>query len=215
MQQTLPREGNSWSCSQSPMVMSSIFAATTGVTVWHRPPQQIIETYFETCFRQLGLGLRTVHALPTLRENLAHALPDCPGKSDVIDDIYLLADMLTCLFDCDSVGLRLAPLTSAMCPRFHIDNIPVRLVTTYLGAGTEWLPMEYVAHEPPQDTDLVYSKMHAGYYFSEAHVRQMKAFEVGLLKGKAWPLHEDVAAIHRSCAVKNDEKRVLLTLDPL
>ncbi|MBB3184064.1 hypothetical protein FHR95_001624 [Halomonas fontilapidosi] len=27
-----------------------------------------------------------------------------------------------------------------MCPHFHCDNLPVRLVTTSHGHGCEWLP---------------------------------------------------------------------------
>ncbi len=37
------------------------------------------------------------------------------------------------------VGLRLRVLDKAMCPRFHVDHVPVRLITTYAGVGSEWL----------------------------------------------------------------------------
>ena len=42
-------------------------------------------------------------------------------------------------------GLRL--LEHAMCPRFHCDNLPVRLVTTSHGHGCEWLPEWAVNHQ--------------------------------------------------------------------
>ena len=30
--------------------------------------------------------------------------------------------------------------TARSCKRFHIDNVPVRLLVTYYGIGTEWIP---------------------------------------------------------------------------
>ncbi|WP_408011889.1 DUF1826 domain-containing protein [Saccharobesus litoralis] len=80
--------------------------------------------------------------------------------------LLLLSDMLTCLFGCNSVGLRLAPLSSAMCPSFHKDNIPVRLVNTYLGQGTEWLPLESVYPLPPQNMQVQLSKTNFGHYYA-------------------------------------------------
>lgn len=51
-----------------------------------------------------------------------------------------MVDMFCCLFELKRAGLRLTVLDRAMCPRFHVDRVPCRLVTTYLGAATEWLP---------------------------------------------------------------------------
>ena len=147
-------------------------------------------------------------------EGLEESLPDYLGKQQTIEDIFLLSDMLTCLFDCDAVGLRLVPLTSAMCPRFHVDKIPVRLVNTYLGAGTQWLPLEALLDTPPDDKQP-FSQTRMGQFYQAEQVQQMKGFEVGLLKGAAWEQQEHLAAVHRSCALDQNEKRVLLTLDPM
>ena len=127
--------------------------------------------------------------------------------------------MLTTLFDCDSVGVRLVPLSSAMCPSFHVDNIPVRLVNTYLGEGTEWLPKESVVTRQiiglnDANTQGL-TKNRLGQHYRESSVRQMNAFDVGLLKGKSWQGHEEFAAVHRSCKVIPGTHRVLLTLDPM
>ena len=48
--------------------------------------------------------------------------------------------MFCYLFDLKRAGLRLTSLNNAMCPRFHVDGVPCRLVTTYQGIATEWLP---------------------------------------------------------------------------
>ena len=69
-----------------------------------------------------------------LREASGAKLP-----SDLVDDISKLVDMFCYLFDINKTGLRLAVLDRAMCPRFHVDRVPCRLVSTYRGVATDWL----------------------------------------------------------------------------
>ena len=204
------------------MVLGDIFEKKVSVAVWTRPEVSLVSQYYDDSFKSLGMGIRGVFSLTSLKEEIAKLLPDgksSAGKQAAIDDIYLLSDMLTTLFDCDSVGVRLVPLSSAMCPSFHVDNIPVRLVNTYLGEGTEWLPIESVVTSPMiglgGKNAQGLSKNRLGQRYQESSVKQMSAFDVGLLKGKSWQGHEEFAAVHRSCKVQPNTQRVLLTLDPM
>lgn len=210
----------SWCSDTSPMVLSNIFREDMSVSIWKREPNKTISNYFEQVFDGLGIGVRQVFSMSSLREGLTELLPEGEGRTQTIDDIYLLADMLTCLFNCDSVGLRLAPLSKAMCPKFHTDNIPVRLVNTFLGSGTEWLPREVLCTErmgPKSDgiESNAMGKTRSGLYYAKRDIHQLDAFHVGLLKGSAWEEQENMAALHRSCDVDVNLKRVLLTLDPM
>ncbi len=205
----------SWHASNSPMALSEIFSADTSVAIWQRQPKPVINRYFDQVFNQLGMGVRQVFSLSSVREELLNLLPDGEGKPEVVADIYLLCDMLTCLFNCDSVGLRLVPLDKAMCPKLHTDNIPVRLVNTYLGPGSQWLPNESSHIQAPASARSNIKKTAAGLYYNPDDIQQMRSFDVGLLKGSAWEGHENMAALHRSCQVPQGEKRVLLTLDPM
>ena len=52
-----------------------------------------------------------------------------------------------CKYFCDflkieSVGFSLG--TKRVCKRYHVDNVPMRLLVTYAGKGTEWLPDKFV-----------------------------------------------------------------------
>lgn len=205
----------SWRSDRSPIVLSEIFSYSTSVAIWERGFNPQISHYFERVFSSMGLGINGVFPLVSLKDELSKMLPEQDGKRAAVDDIYLLSDMLTCLFDCDTVGLRLAPLKTAMCPSFHIDNIPVRLVNTYLGTGTDWLPLEALQDNFPKSNAGQLSKTNFGMYYDKKHVQQMNTFDVGLLKGKAWQQQEHMAAVHRSCDLLENEKRVLLTLDPM
>lgn len=219
---TIFEHTNSWRSSVDAMVLGDIFDEGISVAVWNRPEAPLISQYYSEVFKSLGMGIRGVFSMASLREEIATLLPNAQsnvGKQAAIDDIYLLSDMLTTLFDCDSVGVRLVPLSSAMCPSFHVDNIPVRLVSTYLGEGTEWLPIESVVTSPMiglgGENAHGLSKNRLGQCYQENSVRQMNALDVGLLKGKSWQGHEEFAAVHRSCRVQPNTQRVLLTLDPM
>ncbi|MFT2091689.1 DUF1826 domain-containing protein [Paraglaciecola sp. 2405UD69-4] len=209
---TKVNETASWSEHESPQVLTDIFLDSKSVVIWNRPPKESISHYFSKVFSSLGMGINGIYSIETMKHELQKSLPDCTGIDDVIEDIHLLSDMVTCLFNCQHVGMRLVPLKSAMCPSFHMDNIPVRLVNTYLGSGTEWLPVETLC-PPPANKQLKQTKF--GMYYDENHIQQMNEFDVGLLKGKAWQDHEELAAVHRSCQLQTDEARVLLTLDPM
>ena len=68
------------------------------------------------------------------------ALGSSPEAEVLAGDIANLVDMFCCLFDLKRGALRMTVLDRAMCPRFHVDRVPCRLVTTYQGIATEWLP---------------------------------------------------------------------------
>ena len=209
------QQNQSWCESESPMILSEIVSPEISVSVWQRPQDDTISDYFSNVFDSLGLGVRRVFSMSTLKEGLRCALPDGEGQGKAIEDIYLLSDMLTCLFDCENVGLRIAPLSSAMCPSFHTDKIPVRLVNTYLGKGTEWVPVEALCDTPLATAKLQSKKLTEKAYYHVDSMQQLTSFDVALLKGSDWEGHEHMAAIHRSCAVAENERRVLLTLDPI
>lgn len=145
-----------------------------------------------------------------LRAALLQAL-HCPGVSGpLVEDIVTLAEAVACLFDTQDVGLRLRRLDAPMCPRFHCDHLPVRLVTTYLGPGSEWLPESAVDRAGlgaprPGKPEIVRE---------EDAIRRLEAGDVALLKGSGWVGNEARGLVHRSPAVGAGQQRLLLTIDP-
>ena len=197
-----PLEEYSWVHGNDPLVLTEIFSEKHSVAVWERPANQQIENYLRTHYKRLGINVREVFHIDSLKQDLLDIFPDTAGQEQLVEDIYLLSDMLTCMFDCQHVGLRLTPMEKAMCPKFHVDQIPVRLVCTYLGQGTQWIPRENGAVAGEEDLSAI-------------HIQQVTAYDVALLKGSAWPEQEHMGTLHRSCPMEAGEKRVLLTLDPM
>ena len=52
------------------------------------------------------------------------------GLRALEEEILELGDVLHTLLGCDRIGVRLATLNMPMCPRFHVDQIPCRLLST-------------------------------------------------------------------------------------
>lgn len=146
----------------------------------------------------------------SLIEELRRRAPQPEAANALIDDIVSLAQAVAYLFESQTVGIRLRILTEAMCPRFHCDNLPVRLVTTYLGPGSEWLPEEAVNRDglgaPTPDRPEIVLKPDA--------VQTLKAGDIALIKGSGWEGCEHSALVHRSPSLNEGQKRLLLTIDP-
>lgn len=143
-------------------------------------------------------------------------LADLPHSAAWTNDVNHLLDLFRDLFAADRVGFRAHILDKAMCPRFHVDRVPVRLICTYGGWGTEWLP-EYAVDRGklgpgagglPDET--------SGIIRDPAAIQRLPAHAVGLLKGEQWEGNEGRGAVHRSPKPDGEQpKRLLMTLDLL
>ncbi|MDY3561080.1 DUF1826 domain-containing protein [Gemmata sp. JC673] len=111
---------------------------------------------------------------------------DCPPLAA---DIATVARSFLAQFAAPAASLRIEVVTTSTCPKFHCDNIRVRVVATYHGPGTE-----YVATAAPGD------------------VRAAPTGALLFLKGHKHPTHAD-AVLHRSPTVPAGEKRLCVVLD--
>jgi len=145
--------------------------------------------------------------------SLYNTLGASVDASIVSRDITEIVDMFCCLFDLKQVGLRLTTLNRAMCPKFHVDRVPCRLVTTYNGAATQWLPHQTVNREKLGAGGQGKSDEESGLYDTQNEIKNLNIGDIALLKGESWIGNEGAGLVHRSPTATNNEKRLLLTLD--
>lgn len=100
-----------------------------------------------------------------------------------------------------------------MCPRFHVDRLGCRLITTHSSFATEWLPHPCVDRARPGVVGAGLADQESGVYASEHDIRRRETGDVALLKGEGWDGNEGRGNVHRSPAVPDGEKRLMLTLD--
>ncbi len=144
------------------------------------------------------------------KNDLRRKLPDPAAGEPLVDDVATVAEAIAFLFDTDTVGIRLRLLTAAMCPRFHCDNLPVRLVTTYVGPGSEWLPENAINRAglgapTPSRPEIINDP---------TAIQRLQAGDIALIKGSGWVGCEEHGLVHRSPSLDEGQKRLLLTIDP-
>lgn len=117
------------------------------VVILPRPLTEEVEGYARRLLDDASWRLRCVLD-PGVQDvaALADALPAGAGRGAFVDDLWRWAELTHDLLGGHEVGVRLQRLTEPMCPAFHVDRVIGRVITTYLGAGTEWL--EHAALPP-------------------------------------------------------------------
>jgi len=198
----------------SPNVLSDIYREDTNIVIWQRNlSNQLTAAVSE--FLQTNATKAAVLAVTP--QNTHDVLKDTFGESEALttlsDDIALLVDMFCCLFDLKQAGLRLTILDRAMCPRFHFDRIPCRLVTTYQGIATQWLNHAVVDRSKLGSGNQGKSDEQSGLFNNLEDINHLSEGDVALLKGENWDETEGAGLVHRSPPVSAGERRLLLTLD--
>ncbi|MCX4186973.1 DUF1826 domain-containing protein [Methylophaga sp. OBS4] len=195
-------------------VLAGIYDNNVNLAIWQRETPEALSAYAVFLLSAFpGFDIRTVVKPAEIDDLLSHKLPEYQYKRDFIADVTSLCEMFCDLFDLKQLGLRLGLVDTAMCPRFHTDHLPCRLVTTYIGAGSQWLV------EPAVDRSKLGAGANglpdhaSGIYLDEGEIRQLQAGEVALLKGTQWAGNEQTAIVHRSPHIAAGDKRLLLTLD--
>lgn len=181
---------------ESPQVLTEVLQDGVNLAVWQRQLPvhvadfaQVLLSLGQPLAESLTLELQPDDDAPALR-GLAAAYADLQGYEGFICDVRWLVGAYACMLDARRVGLRLRALEGAMCPRFHVDHVPARLICTYAGPGSEWLTAP----------DAV-------------QVEQLSTGDVAVLKGERWLGNEGQGLVHRSPAVPAGQRRLMLTLD--
>ena len=195
----------------TPKALTGILDDGVNLALWQRQlPAHIADfgrlllSLNEPLAESLSLEIPGDDAEPNLH-GLASGFSDLEGYEGFITDVSWLVSAFACLLGAQRIGLRLRVLDNAMCPRFHVDHVPVRLITTYAGIGSQWLKEGAMDRrqlgkpeaEPPD----------------ESLIQQISSGEVALLKGEKWHGNEGFGLIHRSPQPASGERRLILTLD--
>jgi hypothetical protein len=201
MQDLLQNSVTGIGVTQVPENLDILETQDCAAAIWQRQPLPGFQTWID--------GLNP-DILPSVRlilepQDVATVLSEICDTSSVVDRAhwqYLIKDIaeLSHLF-CDLMAapymrLRLEPITSNACRKFHIDVITARLVCTYRGTGTQF-GISQDGAEPeriftaPSGTPI-------------------------LLRGTLWPEQPRSGLLHRSPPIEGSgETRLVLVLDPI
>lgn len=119
-------------------------------------------------------------------------------------DIQRLAIMFSKHALTRSIRLMVESVDDVPCPKFHQDNITLRLICTYAGVGTQWLENDNVhTHAICCGGSIVRDV---------SRIQQLQPFESALMKGKLWS-KDGMGIYHRSPKPEHDQPRLIVKMD--
>ncbi len=187
-------------------ILTHIYDTQVDLCILKRQIDAEVKEYVRLLQQSHGdFRMTRIITLDDLSDVLLESLPLHKWRNQFVDDILVLTDMFSCLFELKQVGFRLCVLNKSMCPRFHTDKVPCRLITTYTGKGTEWLDWRI--------DDLSILDACNSEHLHPDFIHRLDEGDIALLKGDKWPEKDSLGVIHRSPALSGNEKRLLLTLD--
>ena len=194
--------------------LSKIINKNINILVWQRKVSQTLIKESESIINQNPkLALSEIVSPEDTKYILINQLDSLNELSNIIDDISSIVEIFCNLFGIERAWLRLDAIDSPMCPRFHTDNVKCRLVTTYYGPGTQWLPNHLAdttklgaGNEGLLDKD-------SGLYFDEESIKQLNVGDIALLKGEGWEGNKGKGLIHRSPHSNQIYRRLYMTID--
>ncbi len=200
--------------SNYPEIFTDFFQYDCAMVIWRRT----ISPKLHSSISEL---MKSNHALEfnksvspqSVLNEIFENLPGYDRVAELTKDIAELVRMFCNLFDQKQAVLRLETIKSTTCPRFHVDNVPCRLITTYSGSCTQWLPDQFVDRSKLGTGNNGLPDELSGIFQSVDDIKQLTIGDVALMKGKLWAGNENAGLVHRSPILNAEERRLLLTLD--
>lgn len=197
-----------WRCgsasSTDPDVLIGILRPETNLAIWHREIPDTLSRALAGLAAAAPFTATAGGAPEQAADALVAALPQ-PAPLDLLLDIRRLAIAFAAIADTGgAVRIRLEGIDGPGCHRWHADAVGLRLLCTYRGAGTEWLPL---AGGAPAARGLDGSAL-------PTLPARIPRGAVAILKGEGHPGNAGAGCIHRSPRLGfRASPRLLLCLD--
>ncbi len=209
-------EGSLYGCAAADHsdVFTNIFQDDTNIAIWQRVPSSHLLISAKNILEKWpAIKVSEVVTPEGVNKIIENIFGSDQEWTILCKDITRLVDIFCNLFSLNHARLKLTTLNHAMCPRFHVDRIPCRLITTYQGVATEWLPNMLADRSKLGTGNQGKPDERSGLFDSVAGIQQLNRGDVALLKGETWENNLGSGLIHRSPRLPLDSKRLLLTLD--
>lgn len=131
---------------------ASILRPGVNLWLWRRRLDPIIAGAADQVAARAPHASRTLTPIDDRHAAVDRLLDDHGAQQDaartlLAQDMAALAFLFARLSGLARVQVRLEAATQESCPLFHVDSVPLRLLCTYAGAGTEWLADADARHD--------------------------------------------------------------------
>lgn len=128
-------------------------------------------------------------------------------KEDPFYETWLIDMAKVCKIFCETLksdAICFSLGSKRGCNRYHTDNVPMRLLVTYAGAGTEWLP-DHAADRKAYEKGAINEQI----ILERSAIQFMQTWDVAVFRGGSQ------GVLHRTPNAALDQASILMRLDPV
>lgn len=187
--------------------LESIRASQINLAVWRRSVDiqmlPIIHFLASEPF-ELEYEVSVAEVAQSLHKYMLAPLEFEQARYRFIADIQRLATIFAEYSSSSTIRLVVESVHNVPCPKFHQDNVLLRLICSYEGVGTEWLENSNVnTHADCCGGSIVRDT---------SRIQQLEPFDVALMKGRLWP-NNHMGVFHRSPTPRPHQPRLIVKMD--
>jgi hypothetical protein len=131
-------------------------------------------------------------------------------RDALVADVSMLLGYFVAVARTGRCGLFFGVIRDDQCRKFHVDAVAMRIVTTYVGPGTEWLSDDVVDRAALARLIECRSNANVAILRDPSRVRCAQAGDLLVLKGSRDPNAGGRGAVHRSPPLREREVRLVL-----
>ena len=189
-------------------VLNEVRNAGVGMAVWRRSMPETLKSWADRLAADAEADVKARLLLPIERgeDGLDKALRNSgvlpgpagePFKHEITDLVRMFADIA----GLRSVDVRLETVKGDACWKFHVDRVAFRLICTYSGPGTQYVPPDFGRQAIAQQRDYT------------GPLGIVETYDVAIFKGAEASGHDGI--VHRSPPIRGSgQSRLLLCLSP-
>lgn len=187
-------------------VLNAVHSVSVGMAVWRRSIPEEMKSWADRLAADGGIKARQLIPIERCEDGIVKALrngriPPCPAEEPVKHDVTGLVRMFADIAGLRSVDMRLETVKGDACWKFHVDRVAFRLICTYSGPGTQYVPADFGRQAIAQQRDY------------RGPLRVVDTYDVAVFKGAEASGHDGI--VHRSPPISGSgQSRLLLCLSP-
>ena len=195
--------------------LKAILSSNVNFVLWQRRLSHFLDTWAQQIKwdkSEILQGEVDLETLDEFEEDLFSELSKWrTGEPDmtkwVAQDMCLNIKLFINTCELQDVFVKIEPVATDMCRLFHVDNNHLRMLCTYTGQGTHWLPNHNANRK------FLGKGNNENIVIDPSNIYQAQKLDVLILKGERNPDNNIGGAIHRSPPLKTGERRLLLKVD--
>lgn len=194
--------------------LGEIHEENANVVIWRRHIPGTVRLWFEDITRlaRFQLDLAFDHDAYGASD-LVSVVPPSPERRWLEADLRKLIRRFARLACSLRVKTSFGVVETNACRKLHADWVPLRLLCTYAGPGTEWVPNHAVRRDAMVEPLPCPDAANAAIVPDPAAIRRVAVGDVIVMKGENYPGNAGRGAVHRSPPVESTgERRLVLKL---